>query len=191
MQGRAIDVVLPSMAMFNSIKRLFPNATELIYTPAGRAQLRNGRPSNGGSSRVKAQHYNHVHLAMANGGVWPGLYDNGGILPHGGMGVNLSGKPERVLNPEQTREWERRGLRPGDRLRLVVDGHEFNAYADGRVDAALDGVSNTALLVRRRPVDAADTRMKNPASPPTANAYRPACLKSPAPTMIGLSLGPP
>ncbi|GAA2890299.1 D-Ala-D-Ala carboxypeptidase family metallohydrolase [Microbacterium esteraromaticum] len=149
MQGRAIDVVPPSMAMFNSIKRLFPNATELIYTPAGGAQLRNGRPFAGWSSRVKAQHYNHVHLAMANGGVWPGLYDNGGILPHGGMGVNLSGKPERVLNPEQTREWERRGLRPGDRLRLVVDGREFNAYvddrADGRVEEALEGVSDMAM----------------------------------------------
>lgn len=31
----------------------------------------------------------------------PKLYDNGGVIPHGGAGVNLSGKPEAVLTNSQ------------------------------------------------------------------------------------------
>jgi hypothetical protein len=103
MQGRAIDLVPASMAMFNAVKALFPNATELIYTPAGAAQLRNGKPFNGWSDAVRRQHFNHVHLAMASGGVVPKLYDQGGWLPHGGIAVNQSGKPEAVLNPDESR----------------------------------------------------------------------------------------
>ncbi|WP_181905745.1 tape measure protein [Microbacterium bovistercoris] len=137
MQGRAIDLIPASMAMFNAVKRLFPNATELIYTPAGRAQLRNGRPFAGWSDAVKRQHYNHVHLAMAGGGVIPQLFDQGGWLPHGGVAVNRSGKPEPVLTNDQWRAMGR-GLQAGDRLRLVVDGREFNAYVDDRVDGILD-----------------------------------------------------
>ncbi|MDO4630880.1 MAG: phage tail tape measure protein [Corynebacterium sp.] len=30
------------------------------------------------------------------------LYDTGGILPHGATAVNLSGRPERILSPQQT-----------------------------------------------------------------------------------------
>ena len=50
-------------------------------------------------------HSNHVHAAMKNGGVWnaPGLYDNGGWLQHGQMGINLTGKPEAVLDPMESR----------------------------------------------------------------------------------------
>lgn len=100
--GRAVDIVPASMATFNAIARMFPNASELIYTPAGNRQLQNGKPFAGWSEAVKRQHYNHVHLAMANGGVVPDLFDNGGWMPHGGMGVNLSGKPEAVLTNDES-----------------------------------------------------------------------------------------
>lgn len=39
--------------------------------------------------------------AAALGGAGAALYDRGGILPHGGIGVNLSGKPEAVLTSEE------------------------------------------------------------------------------------------
>lgn len=134
MQGRAIDLVPASMAMFNAVRRLFPNASELIYTPAGKAQLRNGKSFSGWSEAVRKQHFNHIHLAMANGGVVPKLYDQGGWLPHGAAAVNRSGKPEPVLTNEQWNAVRAGVLRQGTQLRLVVDGHEFNAYVDDRAD---------------------------------------------------------
>ncbi|MTE24824.1 tape measure protein [Microbacterium sp. ZXX196] len=101
--GRAIDLIPASMDTFNRVAALFPNASELIYTPAGSKQLLNGQPFSGWSDAVKRQHYNHVHLAMASGGVVPKLYDQGGWLPHGGVAVNQSGRPEAVLDPEESR----------------------------------------------------------------------------------------
>lgn len=62
--GRAVDLT-PSMANFNKILATFgPSIAELIYTPAGGRQIKNGRnyiyPPN-----VAAGHYNHIHWAMA------------------------------------------------------------------------------------------------------------------------------
>ncbi len=37
----------------------------------------------------------------------PRHYDSGGILPSGGFGVNRSGRPERVLSPGQTANFDR------------------------------------------------------------------------------------
>ncbi|MFC3623517.1 tape measure protein [Microbacterium aurantiacum] len=98
--GRAID--LPArMEIFNWLKMAFPNSSELIFSPAGSRQLLNGKEHLWGGA-VRAQHFDHVHWAMANGGVIPKLYDSGGWIPHGGMAVNLSGRPEAVLTPEQS-----------------------------------------------------------------------------------------
>ena len=100
-QGRAIDVVPATMDTFAKMKALFPNARELIFSPAGNQQLLNGKPHFWGGA-VRAQHWNHVHAAMANGGVVPKLYDQGGWLPHGGVGLNLTGQPEAVLTPSES-----------------------------------------------------------------------------------------
>lgn len=129
--GRAIDLVPASMSTFNEVARLFPNASELIYTPAGGRQLLNGKPYNGWSAAVRKQHYNHVHLAMANGGVVPKLYDQGGWLPSGGMAINKTGKPEAVLTPAESRGLREGlgGIRPGDRVVFEVEGAPFTAIA--------------------------------------------------------------
>jgi hypothetical protein len=37
--------------------------------------------------------------------VFPRLYDQGGWLPHGGVAVNMSGRPERVLSPGESAEF--------------------------------------------------------------------------------------
>lgn len=116
--GRAIDLVPASMATFNAVARLFPNASELIYSPAGSRQLLNGRPFNGWSDAVRRMHYNHVHLAMANGGVVPKLYDQGGWIPHGGMGLNLTGKPEAVLTPDESKALKK-GLNQGGNTYVI------------------------------------------------------------------------
>ncbi|WP_053386995.1 peptidoglycan DD-metalloendopeptidase family protein [Leucobacter japonicus] len=69
------------------------------------------------------------------------LYDNGGWLPPGKSLVeNKSGRPEPILTSSQ---WDDlldsksgSGL-DGSRLRLVVDGREFDAYVDDRADGAV------------------------------------------------------
>ena len=144
-QGRAIDVVPPSMAMFNSIKRLFPNAAELIYTPAGGGQLKNGRPFAGWSAAVRRAHFNHIHLAMANGGVVPQLFDQGGWLPHGGVAVNRSGKPEPVLTNDQWKLMANGGLRSGDRVVIEIEGTPLTGTVRRVVDEVFSPVSAMAM----------------------------------------------
>jgi phage-related minor tail protein len=99
-KGRAIDVS-PSMAIFNWLARAFPNSSELIYSPAGGRQLYMGRQTMFGEP-TRSDHYDHIHWAMKNGGVLPKLYDQGGWLPSGGLGVNQTGKPEAVLTPAES-----------------------------------------------------------------------------------------
>ena len=43
----------------------------------------------------------------ADGGRVVKLFDTGGVLEHGDIGINLSGKPEAVLNPAETRNYQR------------------------------------------------------------------------------------
>ena len=109
--GRAIDIAGSTsgdgagmMAIFNALRGKFPNATELIYSPAGGRQIYKGRPYVY-PEPTRGDHFDHVHWAMKNGGVLPNfasLYDNGGWMPDGGVGVNLSGRPEAVLTPEES-----------------------------------------------------------------------------------------
>jgi len=99
-QGRAIDVT-PSMTLFNRLASAFPNSTELIYTPAGGRQIYMGRRTTFGEPTA-SDHLDHIHWAMKNGGVLPKLYDQGGWLPSGGLGVNRTGKPEAVLTPAES-----------------------------------------------------------------------------------------
>ncbi|KQM38389.1 tape measure protein [Microbacterium sp. Leaf203] len=120
--GRAIDLIPASMATFDAVAKLFPNASELIYSPAGKKQLLNGQPFDGWSDAVRAQHYNHVHLAMANGGVVPKLYDKGGWLPHGGLALNLSGRPEYIQDPERSEAMRRGGGMPTELVVVDSDG---------------------------------------------------------------------
>lgn len=131
--GRAIDLIPASMATFDAVAKLFPNASELIYSPAGKKQLLNGQPFDGWSDAVRAQHYNHVHLAMANGGVVPKLYDDGGWLPHGGIAMNLSGRPEPVFTDEQWGVMRNNGGMPRE---LVVVDSDGALVGRMRVEAA-------------------------------------------------------
>lgn len=99
-KGRAIDIT-PSMAIFNWLARAFPNSSELIYSPAGGRQLYMGRQTLFGEP-TRGDHFDHIHWAMKQGGVLPKLYDQGGWLPSGGIGVNQTGKPEAVLTPAES-----------------------------------------------------------------------------------------
>jgi tape measure domain-containing protein len=112
-KGRAIDLVPASMELFNAVAAMFPNASELIFTPAGARQLQNGKSHANWSAAVKRMHYNHVHLAMARGGVLP-MFDQGGWWK-GGAAMNASGHPEAVFTASQFAILER-NVRQTDQL---------------------------------------------------------------------------
>ncbi len=67
-RGRAVDVP-PRMDVFNWIRSNYGRSSaELIFSPAGGRQLYRGRPHTY-TGAVRRMHFNHVHWAMANGGV--------------------------------------------------------------------------------------------------------------------------
>ncbi|MBP7594306.1 MAG: phage tail tape measure protein [Candidatus Microthrix sp.] len=65
--GRAIDVS-PRMDIFDWIARTYPNAYELIFSPAGGRQLYHGSPHVYGEP-TRGDHWDHVHWSMADGGL--------------------------------------------------------------------------------------------------------------------------
>lgn len=135
--GRAVDIAPPSMAIFNWLSENYPNATELLYSPAGARQiLRRGlRGDTGGLT--KQMHYNHVHWAMRSGGIVPNLYDNGGALPPGlSLIANRTGKPEQVLTSTQWRE-----IRQG--------GNTYNQFEIERMGADAREVAYELDRIRR------------------------------------------
>lgn len=90
--GRAIDIVPTDMKIFDWIWRNYgATSKELIYTPAGKRQLKDGR-SHLYSGAVAADHYDHIHWA----------YDQGGYLKPGmGRYINRTGQPEPVFTSRQ------------------------------------------------------------------------------------------
>lgn len=129
-QGRAIDVT-PSMAIFNWIAKHFPNSRELIYSPANGRQIWNGRNYTFGEP-TRGDHWDHVHWAMKNGGVWSGLFDQGGWLPNGGVGMNLTGKPEAVLTPAESKALKAGVISSTAEARRYAGQKSETRTADGR-----------------------------------------------------------
>lgn len=136
--GRAIDTTA-SMEIFNWIKRVFPQSAELIYSPAGNRQLRNGREYYWGNP-VRDMHFDHVHWALAKGGtVMP---SPGGTIAR----IAEAGRAERVepLDPN--------GL--SNRDKAIMDrymgspaqaGVQINVYAQPNQD-----VNELAEIVSRK-----------------------------------------
>jgi hypothetical protein len=65
-KGRAVDIS-PHMDAFDWIAKNYA-ATELIFSPAGARQERHGGP-HFYSGITRAMHWDHIHWAMANGGI--------------------------------------------------------------------------------------------------------------------------
>jgi tape measure domain-containing protein len=64
----------------------------------------------------------------------PGGYDAGGWLPPGGVGMNLTGRPERVLDPQQSEAYSRGGGGGNVRVLVMLDG----AVLDDRVHVIVE-----------------------------------------------------
>lgn len=108
--GRAIDVAAPMttagkalmMSYFTAAEsRWGRSLTELLYTPAGARNIHRGGGRYPNSGATARNHYNHVHVGFADGGI----FDTGGVLESGAFALNLSGRPEVVLNPAESRAY--------------------------------------------------------------------------------------
>jgi len=112
--GRAVDVP-PRWDVFSWIKSTYGAMTkELIFTPAGDRQIKNGREHVFSGGTIKQDHNDHVHWA----------YDNGGVIPPGAPFVNNSNSAELALNSAQGSALEDR-IRDSDRkidVAVYVDG---------------------------------------------------------------------
>ena len=109
-RGRAVDVP-PRMDVFRWLLANYGNSPEIIYSPAGGSQIKNGKPHYY-TGQVRSMHFNHVHWA----------YDQGGLARGKGFMPKLVNAPERVLSPAMTKDFER-----------LVDLLGARAFADGGI----------------------------------------------------------
>lgn len=98
--GRATDWPA-SMPLFNFMRMVFGRiAKEIIYSPAGGRQIHNGR-DHFYTGAVRNTHWDHVHLALNQGGRVP-LFDSGGTLAPGMNTVyNGTGGPEPLVRADR------------------------------------------------------------------------------------------
>lgn len=88
-KGRAIDIGGPMGAINPWIAKVYPDSTQLIYTPG--VNLLNGAPFRY-DAPTQADHFDHIHWA----------FDQGGYLPTGhSLVYNGTGDPEPVLTTSQ------------------------------------------------------------------------------------------
>jgi len=145
-KGRAIDVS-PSMEIFDWIAQNYA-ATELIYSPANGRQEWHGKPHMYGEP-TRGDHWDHVHWAMAKGGILnPHIRDNGGpLLP--GYTYNGLNRQEMVM-PAMPVGSASRAPAPvivnieGATVtgKMIVDGSGFARLVDATVTEAFVAVHN-------------------------------------------------
>lgn len=138
-----------------------PQYTDIYHLPLA---------SNTGSSMAKAVSTSVDGAKMSNGTqvswgaaqqLWEaskkslGLYDSGGWLPHGGVAVNLSGTPERVLAKPEFGGLEKIGTAL---LQLVPAWKTIAANAMKPLGNALGGFLSNTDVVRDAEKGLADTR---------------------------------
>ncbi|MDX3661330.1 hypothetical protein PV646_28830 [Streptomyces sp. ID05-26A] len=110
-KGRAVDLGGPMGAINSWIASVYPNSTQLIYTPG--VNLLNGAPFTY-DGPTQADHFDHVHWAFDQGGyLQPGMQ-----LVYNGTGV-----PEPVLTSEQWKQLGRATESGAGR-----DGATINVY---------------------------------------------------------------
>jgi hypothetical protein len=138
-KGRAIDIGGPMGAVNSWIARVYPNSTQLIYTPG--ANILNGKPFTY-DAPTQADHFDHVHWA----------FDSGGYLPTGVSTVyNGTGRPEPVLTGAQWDSLANQAPMVASLEGAVVEVRQDGLlrFVDGRIELSNQAVG-TAITHRRR-----------------------------------------
>lgn len=65
-KGDAVDIRSPNMEIFNWLVAAYPGSAEIIYTPGGDRQIKDGKPHRY-SAGVAVGHFDHIHWAMPAG----------------------------------------------------------------------------------------------------------------------------
>jgi len=93
--GRAIDID-PRMDVFNWLKAVYgANTKELIFSPANERQVWNGN-EHMYTGITRAQHWDHIHWAMKNGGLL-NAFKEGGIATEPSLGLVGEGGKEAMI----------------------------------------------------------------------------------------------
>jgi hypothetical protein len=82
--GDAVDIAPPNMVIFEWLLANYGDSEEIIYTPAGTRQIKNGQPHKY-SAGVAVGHYSHIHWARKNGA---GAVKPGAVVPNA-TGANV------------------------------------------------------------------------------------------------------
>src|SRR5699024_3645430 len=149
--GRAMDFsnstgpTSQMMAFFNAMHGFKP--TELLYSPAGARQWRRSGRMADTTGATKRMHYNHVHVGFAEGGI----FDQGGLMQPGMTGINLTRKPEAVLDPAQTRAYQAHA-------ETVAAGGGAVDLSDATLSRLADEVAKRPLIIGDRVLHEANTR---------------------------------
>lgn len=130
--GRAVDLP-PRWDVFNWISKNYGRGTkELIYTPAGGRQIKNGMPHTFTGGTIQRDHNDHVHWA----------YDNGGMVPPDAPFINKTRASELMLNSAQGAALEQKISNSDRPVNVTV-------YVDGvRRDAEIVFDEKTDELIR-------------------------------------------
>lgn len=139
--GHAADIIPPSMAAFEYLWGKYNKvARELIYSPANKRQVYHGKPYLY-REPVRSDHFDHIHLALANGGLVPRSFDSGGVLPPGyTLAFNGTGKNETVRTRQQDQAQQgpvRIDRRDLQLLAAAATAGTTNVSMDGRKVAEL------------------------------------------------------
>lgn len=102
--GRARDYAgsASSMRAFFNAMDAAPYPTELLYTPMGSRNIHRGGGRYANTGATARIHRDHVHVGFRKGGI----FDQGGMMQPGMTGINLTKKPEAVLDPRATRAYQ-------------------------------------------------------------------------------------
>lgn len=177
-QNRARDYAGPAWAMraFFNLMDASPYPTELLYTPMYGRNIHRGGQRYANTGATASNHYDHVHVGFAGGGVfdgaaqrsWPAvqgfagggiingrIFDTGGVLSSGSFALNLSGQPEVVLDPAESRAYAAGQASTGT---SGSSGSQVVGLSDETMDRLAEIISQIRLIIGDRDVAEAMAR---------------------------------
>lgn len=148
--GRARDYAGPAWAMsrFFDMMDAAPYPTELLYTPKYGRNIHRGGGRYPNTGATASNHWNHVHVAYQNGGVFgtrPFLHDDGGWHMPGELSVNQTQKPEAVLTDAQWATMSRLSEQ-----NLAATASEDVCISDEAIERLADAIEKRPLHIGTR-----------------------------------------